>query len=361
MSERLGDYDADAIRSRLAEDDGSDAPVSVKDVAEATGLPIEEVQAHIDRLRAERAFASSTVKPSRKGWIAAGCMAIIVAVAGFYTWTFTASQEQPRAISRNKPRSSSFGAFNPRSSSIASMRDVMLTFGPGVPPPGIIAQVSGQVYSLTGDAHVIGNVSHHPLSYSAQRSVLASSLRYLAWRLSTAEDPSILAPAGTKYMDSNANTFEPQAGKAHYSIGGDCKAVDGFAAVTKLHSAGVQKIVDAALAGHEGDKGSADEVLPPPGMFVMALGKQQLSLAGPYDGTVTRSSAVTLARSIRCMTCWDSENLPLKESHRVGISVYFENGEVDFLVPVGPDGKPTSAGSALIDAKAREAVSKLVR
>jgi hypothetical protein len=364
VSSRLGDYDAQAIRKKLAERDESGSVISAKDIAEATGLSLEEVNAHIDQLRAERAFRAAA-KPKNSTAIVASAVTVIVAACGLYLWNFARSQEAPPNPAANARKNDIrfYGTVSTRPSNISSMQEVVVSFGPGTPPPAIRVQVSGRSTSFTGETFFDPNRSHHKLSYAAQAAQLRTSVYILADRLLQRRDRDGPAKAGTKFMDTNSNVFEPKFDELHFAIGGDCTAVDGFLKISDLRTgkAPVDQIVSRALASHRSEVGSPDEALPPPGYSIMVQGRQVLSLYGSY---VTRSAGRTAAteqlrRSITCAVKWDAEDGASKSLAAAQVSVYGPNGESHFDVPLAARGIVTETAEKLIRDKAKEAVSKL--
>ena len=267
--------------------EGSDPgnAATVRDVAEASGLPESDVAAHLRRIRAESAFAAPIVtRPSALPWIALGALAVGLGVTG---WRLYA--DRPVA---SLPLSSGTPAIVVRTAfRSARGRPPALQWvgGPGLDraPAGFrietVGQRAGRVDQGTGEVRA--------LPYEVVRDRLAASAADLVSR-TLADDGTAPAPPGTRYEDLDGAAFSPRPGFVHVSLSGWAGKEAGWVAVP-LTGAGradlsamaerlladAKRTQDAALAPVPDPRSGL--VLPPPGFATRFAGRRLDVRRGP--------------------------------------------------------------------------------
>ncbi|HTQ09898.1 MAG TPA: hypothetical protein VMI31_07495 [Fimbriimonadaceae bacterium] len=349
---RLSDSELDQIRERIGTRESGG--VSIRDVAEASGLSVEEVAAHLDRIRAEASFS----RPRKRTPIVPLLLCLAaVAIAAFSIVRSCGSEstatvvkyapisgpgtpgiDGPPAGLPSKPMPSTGRA--PANSDVEMIEDAT---GPDLPPPGIDVEVAGQTVSITATDRHNPDRSSHKLSYGAMVSEIEACLVKNSAKVQRRDKVSKLPENPGLQYDLNQNTYKPEPHRFHFAIGGDCKPVDGFLPFfanppTRRQLEAADGVIESALVGREQDGSSPGEVLPPAGFAVTVYGRRVLTLSGSVrqsgklDGNVL---AKRLRQVVVEMLKWDHDE-GTRIAFDASVTVESPKSWIRFDVPIAP-------------------------
>jgi len=334
VHDRISEVEVEAIRGRLpGRDFQVSGPSTVQDISEATGIPAEQVRAHLSRLRAEKAFD----RPATRAFPVIPAVGVLALCAGaFVLW----QRREPEIGVAPHVKPVMPVAVRPAANrAIVEMRsgEMGITRGPGVPPPGIRVCVNGQYTQFEGFGQD-ETIPRMPFDMACQQ--LSRALAYLAVR-SALDDIHVPDKKSMPFRDSMGNEVTPRPGYAHYSINGWAGEASGwiklpeFGDVLKdywttnqwakpgapeaflapyaanvaldLKTVGpellknVAKLQEAGLSasGVDWKKGI---VSPPPGYTVTFLGRRKESQSGPlfaFSPMNEKAAAARLSLAIR--------------------------------------------------------------
>lgn len=303
---KIGEDEAREIRNRIAEDDES--PTTIRAIAEATGMSVEQVHAHLDQIRREKAFAGPAKRTvPLAGWISG---AVIALVAGLYLFYFVPWGSSSAPVASVKFAPGVVQNYPVRQPLVRNPEGVTLAFGEGAAYPDIEAEIMGPGHEYLASARLMDAIGKPKLSYRAKFVQLESSL-VTHIRLSASKTSEGFEP-GMLYRDINGNSFSPKHGMAHYAIRGDCNEIEGdlkaFAGIpTSAQLGEIDAIVKKALAGRENQAGDPNEELPPPGFMVWVNSSKSFCLNGPAPTTRRNRIAerTALTKSVKCLLEWE--------------------------------------------------------
>lgn len=213
---KVGESEANEIRSRIAESDES--PTTIRAIAEATGMSVEQVHAHLDQIRREKAFAGPAKRTiPLAGWISG---AVIMLVAGLYLFYFMPWGGSQAPAPPVKFARGAIQNYPVRQPMVKNPSGVIVAFGEGAAYPDIEAEIMGPGHEYLASARLLDSMGKPKLSYRAKFIQLESSLVTHIRRLASATSADDFEP-GTLYYDINGNSFSPKQGMAHYAIRGD--------------------------------------------------------------------------------------------------------------------------------------------
>jgi len=297
--------------------EGGDAPVTVQDVAEATGLTEAEVIAQVRQIRAETAFAEpkAAPAPSPLPWIALGALVVAVGVTG---WRISLGDGMPSF----KPEPRGDVPFAPAAP--APVRRELATMSLAMtnisnisqrPPSGFDVHVLGQRNDYSSGS------SYDPetiaLPYGQVLKGLAESAAEVAAAMDEAEKhPRFPLPppsANGRYRDSQGNVYTPRPGFARVVMSGWAGTEAGWVQLP-LTAEGRKALDDLAQRLLKDAKKEQDDalapvsdpraglVVPPPGFAFRFAGRRldfqqgpRISFAGiPRPAVADRVTAALL-------------------------------------------------------------------
>ena len=278
INEKLNETEVDTLRQRLTKE--SEDPidirmygaVTVSDLAEATGLTIDQVQSHLRQIRAELAFNSTIEKKPFPTLLVCGIGLLIVAVA--VIWALLLKQRSSSMTGFVPTMKSVNRGVEPKSLVVQSVR-----FYKGTVPNGIRIHVIGQSCYFMGDT-MVGDVFATDYEWMRQRMAWAAA--YIIMVTAHADSHFTGKPEGP-YRDMAGNTVDIRPGQVHYCYDGWFGKLDGWVKVPLDQNGERQLLRDATKVLENAKRMQEDAlridlkategiVLPPPGYSIEFVG-----------------------------------------------------------------------------------------
>ena len=256
-STELTNVDVVRLQARLAAKHQSFEPgegaVSVRDVAEATGMSESDVLANLRSIRAESAFREpDRAKPSALIWIAGATLAFGAGV----TWFRLRSTEVP--IPQLKPPVTVAHPELPDKYKTTPLVSMDLQSYPFAPPSGLRVEAIGQSTDVLGDGM---QAKVTPVGYAATVDGLCRSAEGVIAYLIPRDSDSRKQP-NARYHGMNGGIFSPRPGFVHLSMFGWAGNETDWIAVP-LTEAGRNQIRQLAVNLLEDSKKAQDAALAP--------------------------------------------------------------------------------------------------
>ncbi len=300
-AQSLTGTELNALQDRLAPGTVFDGATTIRDVAEAAGLPEVDVAAHLRRIRAETAFTEPPrARPSALPWIAGATLVVGLGV----TWWRIHPNDPSSALQSAPPVLPSATRTTVRPSVQTTPLTAHWEGGPGSehPPTGFrveaIGEKSDEVADNSGEARA--------LPYETVRDGLARAAEAVVGRAAS-EDGMASAPPGTHYRGQDGSVFSPRPGFVHLALSGWAGSTIGWIAVplTGASRTDLKKLAEKLL---EDAKRTQDQALapvadpssglvaPPPAFSLRFAGRRLEVLHGPRVSFAPIAPSAIVAR-----------------------------------------------------------------